>query len=971
MSHLETLAQHRDAILLAELAAWLHDMGKCTDEFLQPDGTGFKATECTGNPNVNPHKAVFEPSELSVRSYWSSLSNDRGQCSRLKEAEHNTALWSTLKRISIDPTILDFEVNLPGLGATSGRELILWGRPLVSDQFHNFQGVLGSWSILAAYLGRAHGAAHIEKEESPESSSIFISTPFGFECSQLDRLNDKLQQVLSSLHDYNRRIFVEVLEKNFSLALGDTRPPENEVALWEWGHTVGALYKASLVGAYFQHQLGLTPTAANDLHWRLLSIRTDGLVYLTGVSRLPDLIARQKTLQTALDNVQTLLEETYPLATEVYRDENGSLYVVPDVPNLLTDSRDKTDETLLTHILRQFDTDGEIVPEITLDAEAWWGQDPNRNDQDELPPAARILARKATIQSDPQIISAAWKKQHNEICPICGLRPRVSQQLAHCRVCGQRRQGRVQQWIQAQDTTIWLDEVADSNSRLALLIGAFSLTDWLNGKLVETLLVQDPNSDPVTKTPSFARLHRIWRTTQTFWQEIQASINEALSDSRRRLTMTLAKQANLQANKTYKLDLLGHTRMSVIWDGFHLISIDNLGYTAAQLHIPAGKRQTPADAALEVGLWLEQNKQCVFQLVSEDEKNRRFDIQIQDVGYHDIAYATAIPVLAEPRTFMALIPADKALDILQTIKEKYEREMGKVRNRLPLNLGVVYADRRTPLRVVLDAGRRMLQQQPLGGQEIWTVQADALIGTLPADRSTLANGTQHFQQTVTVRLRQNGRCLTWHIPAVMGDGWTEDNWYPYVFFHADKYGNQGPSGRSRAFKGLRPITNGCEACWLVHTSELKAEDQVYFTPATFDFEWLDTSARRFEIAYDAQGQRYGRLTRPYLLDELDVIQEAWSLIAGPDGLMTSQIHALRDIIEPRREAWQASPQEETFRQLCRDAIRNAAWRKKPPLVDIDKLTGWASNGLLADTIELYMEIMKVKPRRDEHTGVAP
>ena len=35
--------------------------------------------------------------------------------------------------------------------------------------------------------------------------------------------------------------------------------------------------------------------------------------------------------------------------------------------------------------------------------------------------------------------------------------------------------------------------------------------------------------------------------------------------------------------------------------------------------------------------------------------------------------------------------------------------MGKVRNRLPLTLGVVYGGRRTPLASLLDAGRRMLR----------------------------------------------------------------------------------------------------------------------------------------------------------------------------------------------------------------------------------------------------------------------
>lgn len=910
MSQLETLAQHRDAILLAEVAAWLHDDFKHTDQQIHKYVQGAPAP--SGRQDTGDLIPSYTLSFLGKQLDFATVKKRKGE---------------------------DF---------------------------------------IAGYLNRCHYTAHIEKEDgnNRQSYPAYLSSPFGLEVSKIpDGLTDALRNNISwnviaktPFTGNERKHLQKELISLFNKVGGDTRRPANEITLWEWGHTVGALYKAALVGSFLRQ----VETPANDLRWRLLSIRIDGLVYLTSVSRLPDLIARQRTLQTALDNVQTLLEETYPLATEVYRDENGSLYVVPDIPSLLTDWRDKADQTLFAHVLLQFDTDGEIVPEITLDAEAWWGQDPNRNNQDEIPPAGRILARKAKIQSDPQIIAATWKKQHNEICPICGLRPCVSQQLDHCRVCGQRRQGRVQRWVQAQGTTIWLDEVADSNGRLALLTSTFDLTNWLNGELVETLLVQAPNSGPVTKTPSFARLRRIWRTTQTFWQETQANITKNLSDSRRRLKINLANSPGLTTHQTYELDLRGQTRMSVLWDGSHLISIDNLSYTAVQLNIPTPKRQSPADAALEVGLWLdkskenEQGQKRVFRLISDDEKNRQFDIQIADVDYQDAAYSTAIPILAEPRTFMALVPADKALDILQTIKEKYEREMGKVRNRLPLHLGAVYFHRRTPLRAALDAGRRMLQQRPLGGDHTWMVQNDVLCGTLPADRQTLADGTQQFQQTITVQLKQDDRSLTWYVPAVMGDGSTPDNWYPYVFIKTEN--EQPPTGRSRVFKGCRPTATGSEACSLLHASELKAGDQIYFTPATFDFEWLDTSARRFEIAYDAQGKRYGRLTRPYLLDELDDIQQAWSLIAGPDGLTTSQIHALRNTIEPRREAWQASPQEETFRQLCSDAIRNA---KRPSLSDIDRLTSWASSGLLADTIELYMEIMKVKPQRDERAGVTP
>jgi hypothetical protein len=43
---LNTLATARDNLLLAEVAAWVHDMGKCADAFYQPGGVGFNANSC-------------------------------------------------------------------------------------------------------------------------------------------------------------------------------------------------------------------------------------------------------------------------------------------------------------------------------------------------------------------------------------------------------------------------------------------------------------------------------------------------------------------------------------------------------------------------------------------------------------------------------------------------------------------------------------------------------------------------------------------------------------------------------------------------------------------------------------------------------------------------------------------------------------------------------------------------------------
>lgn len=42
-------------------------------------------------------------------------------------------------------------------------------------------------------------------------------------------------------------------------------------------------------------------------------------------------------------------------------------------------------------------------------------------------------------------------------------------------------------------------------------------------------------------------------------------------------------------------------------------------------------------------------------------------------------YVKAVQILSEPSTFMAIVPASKAMNVAKHIQEKYDREMGKVK----------------------------------------------------------------------------------------------------------------------------------------------------------------------------------------------------------------------------------------------------------------------------------------------------
>jgi len=853
------------------------------------------------------------------------------------------------------------------------KELILWGRPLVAANYNNFKNVLGhELTYIAAILGQAHNSAHMEKEDDADGGqSCGHDSPFGFYLGDYSNLSQKLKLIIASSGNFlDTRGVIQTFKKNMETAPGDSRRPINEVTLWDWSFVVAALYKAEIARCVLTGE----QREPKDVQWRLFSIRTNGLEYLLSASSIPDLKARQELLTDAWNRVQNLLEEEYPLALEVYRDENGLVFVVPDIDNILglTDS-EINHKTLREFILERFqqgtvknDTclalQGEIVPVFKLDPKPWKGQPAPQ----ELPPIGEHVGDRAipSLKSDPQWVAAQWcnlPKPH-ERCTVCGLRPQGPSKKAAvrnvCDICERRRADRSKEWATSQrDQTIWTDEVADINERLALIVGRFDLTHWLNGTFVRTLAVRIPNdqnghtADKVAKNPSFARIRRIWETTRNFWQEVlptdqDRKLSESLvgrvlglAGPRLEIRETLHPQRSgdtLGPYHAYALVLPHGVKLSAVWDEKkkRFVTADNLDYLSSDRQLGE-----PVKDVLRSGVLL-----TVEEPVGYGAKNKVWGtLMIQDVQELPDRYIPAIPILAEPRTFMALVPADKSLEVIKHIKEKYEQEMGKVRNRLPLHLGCIYAHRHTPIRALLDAGRAMLKIPPQA--QTWKV------------KRTKSDG-----QTLTLELENKGRQIDWHVPLKMGDGVTEDQWYPYAYLEADAE----PSDRPRRFQSHNPWTkrNG----WLVHAADLKEGDSIFFTPSTFDFEFLDTTARRFEIHYDKDGRR-PRRTRPFYLEDLDRLEELWKHMKK---MKKAQRHQVIHTIEATREAWSwygpdrgrsTTDENKVFKQFVADTLAGARWPKEHRWSDIpeewrEKLIEAGVRGELADLTELHMEILK-------------
>jgi hypothetical protein len=199
MMNLGVLSQNRNALLLAEVAALLHDWQKCIDMAV--------ASQWSKNPLL---------ASTSKPSQW------KGRGSYLQPGIFDSALSSIRLQLASCPSI-------------DLKTLCKEGRDPSSAKTHS--------NPLVSLLGACHAQAHVDKElgenEQITEACDWISTAFGFEDTQpVDLLQPLLNKVrpLLQVPCSNRTNLLSKIREVFSNAWGDTRRPINEVTLWDWGY---------------------------------------------------------------------------------------------------------------------------------------------------------------------------------------------------------------------------------------------------------------------------------------------------------------------------------------------------------------------------------------------------------------------------------------------------------------------------------------------------------------------------------------------------------------------------------------------------------------------------------------------------------------------------------------------------------------------------------------------------------------
>jgi len=1072
MSSLERIQKNCPLILLAEIGALIHDLGKLSEEFVSQ-----KSSNPTHINSLFEHNLIFgtnisfpyeidsdnniELTENDVNLVKNDLLNEISKNDRILKDEDikniilNTFGTSFNKKISRNKakTLFTFiceYYSSKTLDDATRKQLAQYLK-------ENTLTLKEKETKLTDIIAMHHDRINCKKSENNKLVCLFKqvdgidsgidkgalndnskqpkdetyhATSFGYEIQKIDILSlkgirDNLCKQLSDNLDAGNKIInirnnIHGITKGpFLYGLGDTRRSGNDVTLWDHSYSVASLYKSALAKIIYEDKW----TEPHKIKWRIIAVQYDKLGLIEKAHKLGDIVGYRVLTEKVDTAIKKIIEEDIAIGNEIYRDETGIYLTGPDLKK--EELLGLIKERIIKNV--QEITDGEVMPYITLGessrslvnlTEILKKSKSHFLCQEEIPDWTETWKYTSTKNvKDTRIGRSYCKNQcHNnncvalegrneyqiDICPVCKVHPKCEHQNI-CKDCLERREERIKEWKDGEYQTIWIDEIADTNKKVAIVTGRFNLFNWLNGELLNTVFSQtledhkytfydvliklkkclesnEPDSqllktiaedaykkeqhprkfyDAVVvdrnpqwsdsridwennpdyqkaseyllltlfrKHPSPARLRRIWETTQEFWEDIQKKLkndyenysNDGVEIRFKRLEIKLNN--NIQLAKTLynvkfeKFDIL------MYFDGEKLISIQNLTFSGLKKD-------------------LDEYKYEIIRIKRGDEKNSEFkESEIKDISFSHVQYSPFLEILLSPISFQFIVPATSVPRVMQLIQEKYSVEMGEVFGRLPLNMGIVIFDHKTPLYAAINASRKMLQD----------------FEDKPAEKF-IVKSNDGFIEFVN---NDNGKSIKFEKPI------EKSSRYYRNFIIENPTNIEEREGYFKSYIDS-------EERGLLNASKLKENDEVMLYTNHFDFEFLDTTTRRLEIRYSDDNykrinQSEFRGPRPYYLEEFKtVFGKVWKLF---DCLTISQIKKIQSQLAKLHLDWAGYENSDNFEIQIENILINIGKRKWwDPIKEDDQmlLKQVCHDKTIFDVLEFYNSILKLKPSCDK------
>lgn len=283
------------------------------------------------------------------------------------------------------------------------------------------------------------------------------------------------------------------IRQAFLSTLAETRLPNNDVTLWDQSYVAAALFKSALAGVLLNSSY---PWQKNQIksqtRWRLLTVAIGTEHYEARSVKIGDWTGMQGVLQEFFRQAAELVEIDLAVGSLLYWDDTVAVFSFPgerydETPpaswlngweQWLQEQVDKIAQSLAL----------ETPPVVRLSK-------PSRS----LVPIVREQKEARSVVAIPvhrnwDIGQRAPSKSHGNVCPVCRVRLNEdpTRRTEPCRVCCDRRYHRRDDWLKGRlgYDTIWFEEVADRNGRLALLTFSLDVEPWLTGERVDSFRTQ-------------------------------------------------------------------------------------------------------------------------------------------------------------------------------------------------------------------------------------------------------------------------------------------------------------------------------------------------------------------------------------------------------------------------------------------------------------------------------------------------
>lgn len=304
-----------------------------------------------------------------------------------------------------------------------------------------------------------------------------------------------------------RKFIFSKIKGWYSHLLSDSRYPVNDVTLWDQVYMTSSLFKAALAAITLDiNKYEDYSQKPRTIKWSVLGVQYDKLGLAEKALKAHYISWYREATKQADEKIKEIIETEYALGNEIYRDETGIYFVVPE--NIGEQSIDDNSENERGYLLDLHGNLNEIKNKIT-----GVFQDVFKN---EIYPAISVTRPARGIMNLTYLLEKSKENflrpvyperfaetcsniqitkneelKYQGLCQICGLKlgKKNDKGLILCANCEEREDKRFENWVKASDgETIWLGELQDNNGGIAFVTIKFELEEWLNGNLLNTTL---------------------------------------------------------------------------------------------------------------------------------------------------------------------------------------------------------------------------------------------------------------------------------------------------------------------------------------------------------------------------------------------------------------------------------------------------------------------------------------------------